>query len=129
MPRKPCCKRVEELPGVTYFKPRAVALADLEEVTLSVEELEAMRLAHREGLYQLEASQRMGVSRATFGRLLVSAHRKITRALLDGCAVKIEGGTFRMAGLVQCEGCPSKTRSEMEDPSSPCATCLARPRT
>ena len=56
MPRRPCCKHVEELPGVTYFKPRAVPLAVLEEVVLSVEELEALRLAHREGLYQQEAA-------------------------------------------------------------------------
>lgn len=128
MPRKPCCKKVKELPGVTYFKPRAVALADLEEVTLSVEELEALRLAHLEELYQLEASQRMGVSRATFGRVLDTAHRKVTKALVNGCALRIEGGSFRMAGLLECEGCPAKSKSEMDDPSSPCATCPARPK-
>lgn len=128
MARKPCCKKVEELPGVTYFKPRAVPLSELEEVTLSVEELEALRLAHKEGLYQVGAAERMGVSRATFGRVLDAAHRKVTLALVDGCALKIEGGSFHMAGLPKCEGCPARSKQEMDDPSSPCATCPSRPK-
>ncbi|BDU72780.1 DUF134 domain-containing protein [Mesoterricola silvestris] len=96
MPRRPCCKRVEELPGVRYFKPRGVPLADLEEVSLAFEELEALRLAHQEGLYQQEAAERMGVSRATFGRVLDAAHRKITRALVGGLALRIEGGAYTL---------------------------------
>ncbi|BDU77319.1 DUF134 domain-containing protein [Mesoterricola sediminis] len=96
MPRRPCCKRVEEMPGVSYFKPRAVPLAELREVVLGVEELEALRLAHREGLYHQDAAARMGISRATFGRVLESAHRKVTEALVDGCALRIEGGAFRL---------------------------------
>ena len=96
MPRPPCCKRVEELPGVRYFKPRGVPLMDLAEVTLAFEELEALRLAHQEGLYQQEAAERMGISRATFGRVLEAAHRKVTEALVGGLALRIEGGTYRV---------------------------------
>lgn len=66
----------------------------LEEVILSVEEFEALRLAHQEGLYQQAAAERMGVSRATFGRVLDLAHRKVTQALVEGCALRIEGGSF-----------------------------------
>ena len=122
MARRPCCKRVEELPGVTYFKPRAVPLSVLEEVVLSVEELEALRLAHKEGLYQQAAAERMAVSRATFGRVLDAAHRKVTRALVDGCALRIEGGSFSMGD--RCERCPAKaTAAEGE---SPCEACPVR---
>ncbi|MCE1229973.1 MAG: DUF134 domain-containing protein [Firmicutes bacterium] len=103
MARRPCCKRVEEMPGATYFKPRAVPLSALEEVGLTVEELEALRLAHKEGLYQREAAARMGVSRATFGRVLDMAHRKVTKALVEGCALRIEGGVFRTPGPEGCE--------------------------
>ena len=67
---------------------------DLAEVTLAFEELEALRLAHQEGLYQQEAAERMGVSRATFGRVLAAAHRKITAALVGGLALRIEGGSY-----------------------------------
>ncbi len=97
MSRRPCCKRVEELPGVRYFKPRGVPLMDLDEVTLAFEELEALRLAHQEGLYQQDAAERMGVSRATFGRVLEAAHRKVTRALVGGLALRIEGGDYTVA--------------------------------
>jgi predicted DNA-binding protein (UPF0251 family) len=69
---------------------------DLEEVTLAFEELEALRLAHQEGLYQQDAALRMGVSRATFGRVLDSAHRKVTQALVGGLALRIEGGAYSL---------------------------------
>jgi predicted DNA-binding protein (UPF0251 family) len=120
--RRPCCKRVEEMPGVTYFKPRAVPMSVLEEVILSVEELEALRLAHREGLYQQAAAERMGVSRATFGRVLATAHGKVTKALVEGCALRIEGGSFRIAGPEPCERCPAKASAVAGQPS-PCEEC------
>ncbi len=122
MPRRPCCKRVEEMPGVTYFKPRAVPLAALVEVVLSVEEFEALRLAHQEGLYQQEAAARMAVSRATFGRVLDQAHRKVTRALVEGCALRIEGGSFTTIGTERCERCPVKA-AVAEGQPDPCEAC------
>ncbi len=102
MPRPPCCKHVRQLPGVRVFKPQGVPLAGMEVIRLQVEELEALRLAHAEQLYQEAAAQRMGTSRATFGRLLDEAHRKVTRALLEGLALRIEGGSYHLAG----ERCP-----------------------
>ncbi len=122
MPRRPCCKRVEEMPGVDYFKPRAVPLSAMEEVVLSVEELEALRLAHKEGLYQQEAAARMGVSRATFGRVLDSAHRIVTTALVEGCALRIEGGSFCMVGPNHCQRCQAKAAMVDGEPS-PCEAC------
>lgn len=126
MPRRPCCKRVEEMPGVNYFKPRAVPLSAMEEVVLSVEELEALRLAHKEGLYQQEAAARMGVSRATFGRVLDSAHRIVTTALVEGCALRIEGGSFCMVGPERCQRCKAKA-NQLEGQSSPCEDCPVKP--
>jgi len=103
VPRKPCCKRVEALPEARYFKPRGIPLSQLEEVVLGFEELEALRLAHLEGLYQQEAAERMGVSRATFGRVLEAAHRKVSRALVEGWALRIEGGSFKVEAPEQLE--------------------------
>jgi predicted DNA-binding protein (UPF0251 family) len=120
--RRPCCKRVEEMPGVTYFKPRAVPMSVLEEVTLSVEELESLRLAHKEGLYQQAAAAKMGVSRATFGRVLDAAHRKVTEALVDGCALRIEGGSYSTLGPERCERCRAKA-SSIEGQTSTCDEC------
>jgi predicted DNA-binding protein (UPF0251 family) len=105
MPRRPCCKRIAEIPGVRYFKPRAVPLANLEEVILALEELESLRLAHLEELYQEEAAEHMGISRATFGRVLEVAHRKVTKALVEGCALRIEGGAYHLEGQEGCSHC------------------------
>lgn len=73
-----------------YFKPRGVALSDLDEVNLNMDEVEALRLADYEGLYQEDAARSMNISRATFGRIVEAAHRKIADAILHGKAVKIE---------------------------------------
>jgi len=114
------------MPGVNYFKPRAVPLSAMEEVTLSVEELEALRLAHKEGLYQQGAAERMGVSRATFGRVLDAAHRKVTKALVEGCALRIEGGSFCMIGPERCKLCLAKAAAE--GGVAPCDACPVKAR-
>ena len=69
----------------------------LEEVCLSVEEAEAIRLKDLEGLEQEECAERMNVSRPTFHRVLGSARRKLADALLNGKAIRIDGGNFEMA--------------------------------
>ena len=62
----------------------------LEEVVLSADELEALRLADHEGRYHEEAAGEMKVSRATFGRIVNEARRKVAEALILGKALKIE---------------------------------------
>ena len=94
MPRPKHCRYVSSAPNVTYFKPRGIPLRELEEVTLSVDELEALRLADREGLTAIDAAQHMRVSRHTFGRTLASARRKVATALSMGQALRIEGGSY-----------------------------------
>lgn len=77
-------------PNVTYFKPRAVPLAELEEVDLGSDELEALRLCDFENLSQVKAAQKMGISQSTLQRILTSARKKITEALIKGKAIKIK---------------------------------------
>lgn len=85
------------LPHVAYYKPRGVPLSALQCVELAVDELEALRLADLEGLYQEEAAQRMNVSRQTFGRIIEAAHKKVADALVHGKALSIEGGPVEVA--------------------------------
>ena len=85
------------MPQSDYFKPRGIPLSMLEEVVLTVDELEAIRLADLEHLYQEQAADKMKVSRQTFGRIIESAHKKVAEALVQGKALKIEGGEFEMA--------------------------------
>ncbi|MDR3684571.1 MAG: DUF134 domain-containing protein [Geothrix sp.] len=115
MPRPYCCKKVQALPACRIFKPQGLPLSPLDEVVLSLEELEALRLAHGMGLYQQDAAEWMAVSRPTFGRLLDGAHRKVTRALVEGRALRIEGGPSRMNSSE--EGAASSNRpSTQGDP-------------
>ncbi len=81
---------------MNYFKPRGIPLDRLEEVTLKLDEWEALRLADWEGLYQEEAAGRMGISRQTFGNIIESAHKKIADVLLHAKALKIEGGEVKI---------------------------------
>ena len=97
MGRRPLCRRVNFLPQVTYFKPAGVPLSCLQEVRLSIEEAEAIRLKDIEGLEQDEGAQRMRVSRPTFSRILLLARQKMADALLNGKAIRIEGGNYEMA--------------------------------
>jgi predicted DNA-binding protein (UPF0251 family) len=94
--RQPLGRRVCFMPEVTYFKPSGIPLAQIEEITLAVEEAEALRLKDIEGLEQEECAQRMNVSRTTFARVLAAARRKTADALLNGKAIRIEGGNFEM---------------------------------
>lgn len=97
MGRQPLWRRVDFIPQITYFKPAGVPLSNLQEVCISVEEAEAIRLKDLEGLEQEECAQRMNISRTTFSRVLGSARQKMADALLSGKAIKIGGGNFEMA--------------------------------
>ncbi len=93
-PRKP--RTVRRKPGATYFKPRAVPLSTLKEVTISVGELEAIHLSDAEGKDQKEAAEEMNISQPTFSRLLASARKKAAEALYKGKAIKVEGGEYKL---------------------------------
>jgi predicted DNA-binding protein (UPF0251 family) len=98
MARRPCPRRVAGPPRCSYFKPAGVPLGRLEEVALSVDELEALRLADLEGLYQDKAAARMEVSRPTFARIVEASRRKVAEALVHGRALRIGGGPVAFAG-------------------------------
>ncbi len=82
-------------------------MSDLEEVVLTIDEVEAIRLADFEGMYQEQAAEKMKISRQTFGRVIAAAHRKIAEALVAGKALRIEGGViaFSEAAGYQCGAC------------------------
>lgn len=97
MPRPRRLRRVSFKPDVTYFKPAGVRMIELAEAILTVEELEAIRLKDLESMDQGKAAKKMKVSQSTFSRILDSVHKKIADALVNGKAIKIEGGVYKMA--------------------------------
>lgn len=96
MPRPFKCRRIHGSPAAEYFKPRGVPLAELEEVNLTVDEFEAIRLADLEGMYHENAARKMNISRQTFGNIVDSAHRKIADSLVNAKALRISGGVVKM---------------------------------
>jgi len=105
MPRPLKCRRVAFVPGVTYFKPAGIPMKYLEEIQVSLDELEAIRLKDLEGLEQEQGAEKMNVSRPTFQRILYSARQKLANALLNGKALRIEGGNFELMNRrFRCRG-------------------------
>lgn len=89
MPRPRLCRRIRFNTDVTYFKPQGVPMRFLDIVELTVEEAEALRLKNVEELGQEEAAKEMNTSQSTFQRILSSAYKKTSDALINGKAIKI----------------------------------------
>ncbi|MEW6745541.1 MAG: DUF134 domain-containing protein [Planctomycetota bacterium] len=96
MPRPFCCRRIAGRPAAPVFKPIGVPVRELDEVVMTLDEFEALRLADLEGLYQEQAAERMAVSRPTFSRIIEAAHRKLADVLVHGKALRIEGGPVQL---------------------------------
>lgn len=110
-PRK--SRRVWHEPTPVIFKPVGLPLRQLPTITLLHEELEALHLTDLEERYQSDAAEQMGVSRSTFQRVVSAARHKVAQALVEGAALHIQGGTFRVPTLRwQCDTCGH--RWEME---------------
>jgi len=106
MPKPKKDRFVLQPPSVVYFKPQGIPMFQLEQVVVSVDEYEALRLVDLEGLQQQEAAERMKVSRATCARILEGAHHKVADALTTGKAIRIEGGNFVLgSNRYRCKNC------------------------
>ncbi len=94
MPRRRRRRRVGSKPNQKYFGPGRGGAPI--EIILKVEELEAIRLKDVEGLSQVKAAEKMEVSQPTFSRILDSAREKIADALVNGKALRVEGGNYEL---------------------------------
>lgn len=106
-------------------------MIDLEQVELTVDELEALRLADLLGMSHEEAGKQMGVSRATFGRIVGQARKTMAEALIYGKAINVEGGNYKRVDpaenrLFLCDRCkgqwkePRGTGRPLKCPSCGC---------
>jgi len=89
MVRPRLCRRIRFNPNITYFKPQGVPMRHLEIIELTAEEAEALRWRNIKDLDQEEAAKKMNTSQSTFQRILSSAYKKVTEALIEGKAIKI----------------------------------------
>jgi len=84
-----------------FFKPRGVPMPMLRIHVLGHEELEALRLMDVQHMNQEDAAGQMGISRRTFQRILESAREKVTDSLVNGHAIEIKGGNYRVGEPVR----------------------------
>jgi len=101
----------------------------LEEVVLTIDEYEALRLADLENLSQEKAAEKMKISRATFGRIIEKARRTVVDALVNGKAILIGGGNIRIGNTLtfQCRNCNRRWRFPCaKDENKNCPHCKQR---
>jgi len=117
---------IENIPEVTRFNPDGNLTGKSELVRLTVDELEAIRLADFEGLYHDQAAKKIRVSRQTFGRIINSARQKIAEALIYGKSILIEGGeimAMEAQGMMGASGyciCPTCEEKIAHQQGRPC---------
>jgi predicted DNA-binding protein (UPF0251 family) len=112
-------------PTSYYFKPAGVPIGHLDEVVLEDDELEALRLGDLNSLSQEEAAEKMKISRATFGRIINSAHVKVADSIINGKAIKIsvELNNEEKASFFSCGKCGLKLKMRHRKQFSTCPKC------
>jgi predicted DNA-binding protein (UPF0251 family) len=89
MPRPCIRRRVRGSPRANYFKPAGQRMINLEETSLTLPEFEAIRLIDFQELEQEKAANQMNVSQPTLSRILKTARKKISDAIINGKAIRI----------------------------------------
>ena len=106
MPRPKKERKVHKPPIYTRFKPTGIAAKDLKDLTLSLDEYEAIRLADFYGMQQEEAAEEMEISRPTFTRLIEAARKKMADFLINGKVLNLDGGNIHFKNnVIKCEDC------------------------
>ena len=130
MPRLQKERLIESLPPVGAFLPQTQALNVASEITLTLDEMESIRLVDLEHLSQADAAEQMAISAPTLNRILMTAHEKIAAALWRGAIIKIEGGLVRInppgCGHKRRLGlCPFQLQTPVNDKTAtpPCPRC------
>jgi len=112
------------VPRITLFKPAGVPARELEQLRLGVDEFEAIRLVDLEGLSHEQAAAAMGVSRQTVGRVLERGRARVAEALVDGKAILIGGGQYRVEPRrMRCFACRACWVEEGGAASAACPEC------
>ena len=95
-------------PQIQGLMPVGVAGVPREGIIMTLDEIEALRLADYQGKSQEDAAAEMGISRQTFGRVVARARRKMAGAIIHGRPVVFEGGTYEVyPKWFHCDDCAS----------------------
>ncbi|MEI8344590.1 MAG: DUF134 domain-containing protein [Candidatus Omnitrophota bacterium] len=89
---------VECQPGERCFRPKCKGSGELQGVILSLDEFEVLRLSHLEEQDQDKIARQLRIHQSTISRILKCAHQKVTDALVNLKAIRIEGGCCKVRG-------------------------------
>ncbi len=106
MPRPEKFRKICRPPLMTGFKPTGMLYSKSESLQLTFEQYESIRLISYESLSQIDAAVKMNVSRPTITRIYNKANKIIAKALIEGKAIEIEGGNYKLDNdWFRCKKC------------------------
>ena len=127
MPRPQENRIVHQPPLFSEFKPIGIRAQNIDRVSLSLDEFEAIRLADYNGLSHAEAAEEMEISRPTFSRLIEKARKKIAEFLLQGKMLTIEGGSIHFRNnIIQCNNCGHMFKTTIGATIFECPACHSK---
>lgn len=99
MPRPRKFRRVCCLPKNNSFGPFNLKPNEENQITMTVDEYETIRLIDYEGYNQEQCSQQMNIARTTVQQIYLNARKKLSQTLVDGKYLIITGGDYTL-----CDG-------------------------
>lgn len=124
MPRPQKERMVHKPPLFTEFKPIGISRKYLQQISLSIDEYEALRLADYEGLSHNEAADEMEISRSTFTRLIEQSRKKLANFIVRGASLLIEGGNIHFRNnILKCLDCGYMFNININEKFSECPEC------
>jgi uncharacterized protein len=122
--RKKVDRIISKPPLFTSFKPSGVPLRDVETITITLDELEAIKLADYRGLEHSESALEMGISRSTFSRLVMGARKKIAQFIIEGRELSIHGGDIHFTNnIYHCDSCGHRFVKAIDEEMKICPHC------
>ena len=104
MPRPSKPRNICEYPEYSTFGPKGIKMNKLNTMSMSLDELETIKLIDYLGYTQEEAAKQMNVARTTVQRIYEIARNKVSKSLIDGVVLIIEGGPVVLCDD-NCEDC------------------------
>jgi predicted DNA-binding protein (UPF0251 family) len=86
---------IQRMPKIIQFSPRGKP-GRPDEIELTLDEYEAIKLADYQGFRQDQGAVAMRLSRASFGRILRKARKKVADAIVMGKIVRIRMGDVQI---------------------------------
>jgi predicted DNA-binding protein (UPF0251 family) len=96
MPWRKKCRYIEQEYNNYVFKPKSIPLSQLARINIGHDEMEAIKLVDFEHMRQADAAKKMGISPATIQRMVEATREKLVKALIEGHAIVIDGGDYRL---------------------------------